>query len=357
MAGIVLEADGYPSNEDTQKYMHSWGMIANPEQGLHTERQVSWNTFLVMQYMKKVIEQTYLAGAFYFPTMYNDVVGVMLCVSSAASTTLSKLNVNTSMQIINNGIQRPEYLAFDAYFYAGLNVGNIRGFTDGMYEVFAAGTMEDVLEALAREAGITNWRELLHVEDGMLIYQGLRRLLNLLGVPVYVHVTSGLSWHKYAACDVYVSMHSPAMEIDECKPAWWLVCDPAPYPWDRYVPNQDEWFALYTWESYGQQERQLTNDYQVDLRIPRGVQEVCQIFEVNTPEDFRRMPAAQQRRILQLVRTSAPGMDLTTMMDRRWYTMTNGAMYGLTRAPHKGKGKSKEKGILAIMDERRRAKF
>ena len=32
------------------------------------------------------------------------------------------------MQIVQNGIPRPEFLAFNAYFYQGLNFGNIRGF-------------------------------------------------------------------------------------------------------------------------------------------------------------------------------------------------------------------------------------
>jgi hypothetical protein len=351
---FVLEDDGYPGRGVVEEYMKQWSMVANPEHGLHTSRRVSWNTLLVMNYMVKVHTQTYLAGAFYFPCIFKGLHGVMLCVSNHASTALSKLNVNTSMQIVNNGIQRPEFLVYDSYFYNGLNFGNIRGFTDSLYEGHKAGTMEDVLEVLAVEAGITNWREMLHVQDGMLVYQGLRRLLNTLGIAVYAHVTSGLSWHKYAACDVYVSIHSPATDIDECKPAWWLVCDPAPYPWERYVPNQEDWFALYSWEAHGQRERQLTNDYQVDLRIPRGVQEVCRVFGVNAPAEFLGLPAAQQRRMMTLVRQAAPGMDMASMMDRRMFTMTNAAMYGLTRAPHEGKGKGKGKGILPIMGDRRR---
>ena len=225
-----------------------------------------------------------------------------------------------------------------------------------VYQMFSAGTFENVLGTLAANAGIANWLEMLHVHDGMLIYQGLRILLNMLGIPVYAHVTSGLSWHKYASCDVYQSIHSPSMNVEDCRPSWWLVCDEQPYPWMRHVPKAEEWFALYSWEAYGQLERQLTNDYTVDLRIPRGVQEVCQVFGVSIPEEFRRMPADVQRRMRVLVRQTAPGIEWdAAMRDRRIFTMTEATMYGLMRAPHEGKGKGKRKGILPIIDARGRA--
>ena len=86
-----------------------------------------------MDWMLKVSANTYLAGAFYFPCIWTGLHGVMLCVSNAASTALSKVNANTGMQIVHNGIPRPEPLAFDAYFYEGMNFGNIRGFSDGVY--------------------------------------------------------------------------------------------------------------------------------------------------------------------------------------------------------------------------------
>ena len=98
----------------------------------------------------------------------------------------------------------------------------------------------------------------------------------------------------------------------------------------------------------------MTNDYTVDLRIPRGVQEVCQIFEVNTPDDFRRMPAHVQRRILAVMRQVAPGVDMAAMMDRRIYTMTDVATHGFTRALSEGQGKGKGKGILPLIDAPRR---
>ena len=173
--------------------MAKYLMQANPERGLYTDRQVSWNTLLGMDWMLKVSANTYLAGAFYFPCIWTGLHGVMLCVSNAASTALSKANANTCMQIVQNGIPRPEFLPFDAYFYDGMNFGNIRGFTNGMYPMFETGTFENVLGTLADTAGIANWLEVLHVQDGMLIYQGLRILLNMLGIAVYAHVTAGLS--------------------------------------------------------------------------------------------------------------------------------------------------------------------
>ena len=223
------------------------------------------------------------------------------------------------------------------------------------YPLRSLGTFEDVLRTLAANAGIADWLEMLHVEDGMLIYQGLRILLNNQGVPLYAHVSSGLSWHKYAACDVYQSFHSPYMDVDDSRPAWWLVCDEQPYPWMRWIPRAEDWCYLHSWVAYGQVERQLTNDYTVDLRIPRGVQEVCQIFAVNTPADFRRMPAQVQGRIVQVMRQVVPGVNIAAMMDRRIYSMTDAATYGLTRAPREGHGKGNGKGILPIMDVRRRA--
>ena len=115
MGNLVLEDDGYPSREQVEERMAKYLMQANPERGLYTDRQVSWNTLLVMDWMLKVSANTYLAGAFYFPCIWTGLHGVMLCVSNAASTALSKANANTCMQIVQNGIPRPEFLPFDAY--------------------------------------------------------------------------------------------------------------------------------------------------------------------------------------------------------------------------------------------------
>ena len=348
MAGHAVGADGFPTPYQVQECMDAYGMRPNPEDGLHGDRQVSRNTMLVTEWMRYVAANTYLAGAFYFPCQWMGVHGVLLAVSTAASSALSKTNASPCMQIVQNGIPRPEFLAFDAYFYQGLNFGNIRGFSDGMYRAFKVGTFEDALGALAATAGIGDWLQMLFVQDGMLIYQGLRDLLHAVGVPVYAHLTSGLSWHKYASLDVYLSIHSPGMDVEDCSPAWWLVCEERPYPWERYVPRAEDWFGLYSWEAYGQRERQLTNDYTVDLRIPRAAQDVCQTFGVHGPEDFRRMPEVFQRRMVELVRTAAPGVDWDAALSGRI------PMYGLTRVPHEGKGKGKGKGILPIMDARLR---
>ena len=130
MANIVWEDDGVPSLKDTEEYMDYWSIVDNPQEGVYTDRQVSWNMLLVMQYMMKLRMSTYLAGAFYFPCIWKGLMGVMLCVSTNASTALGKLNENTCMQIVQNGIPRPEFLQYCAYFYNGLHFGNIRGFTD-----------------------------------------------------------------------------------------------------------------------------------------------------------------------------------------------------------------------------------
>ena len=60
------------------------------------------------------------------------------------------------------------------------------------YPLRSLGTFEDVLRTLAANAGIADWLEMLHVEEGMVIYQGLRLLLNNLGIPLYAHVSSPL---------------------------------------------------------------------------------------------------------------------------------------------------------------------
>ena len=44
-------------------------------------------------------------GGFFFPCTYQGLVGVMLCVSKAASTALSKANTNTCMQYVRNGVR------------------------------------------------------------------------------------------------------------------------------------------------------------------------------------------------------------------------------------------------------------
>ena len=106
MAGLVLEDDGYPSREQVEERMAAYLMPENPHEGLYTDRQVSWNTLLVMNWMLKVSANTYITGAFYFPCIWTGLHGVMLCVSNAASTALSKANVNTCMQIVHDGIPR-----------------------------------------------------------------------------------------------------------------------------------------------------------------------------------------------------------------------------------------------------------
>ena len=60
------------------------------------------------------------------------------------------------------------------------------------------------------------------------------------------------------------------------------------------------------------------------------------------------MPEAFQRRMVELVRTAAPGVDWDAALSGRI------PMYGLTRVPREGKGKGKGKGILPIMDARLR---
>ena len=58
MANLALEDDGYPSREQVEERMAKYLMQANPERGLYTDRQVSWNTLLVMDWMLKVSANT-----------------------------------------------------------------------------------------------------------------------------------------------------------------------------------------------------------------------------------------------------------------------------------------------------------
>ena len=81
MAGLVLDDDSYPSREQVEERMAAYSTPANPEYGLYTDRQVSWNTCLVMDWVRRVSDNTYLAGAFHFPCLWGGVDGVMLCVS------------------------------------------------------------------------------------------------------------------------------------------------------------------------------------------------------------------------------------------------------------------------------------
>ena len=67
MAGLVLEADGYPSPQQVEERMGAYCMRANPGDALYGDRQLSGNTMLVLEWMLYVSSHTYLAGAFYFP--------------------------------------------------------------------------------------------------------------------------------------------------------------------------------------------------------------------------------------------------------------------------------------------------
>ena len=175
------------------------------------------------------------------------------------------------------GIQTPEWLAFAVYFYPGLVFGNLSGFADPAAKYL--GTLSEVFHRLCTQAGIANWRSHVFVGHGGWVYAGLRKLLQLLRIPVHSEVVSGLSYRRMASLDVFVATHTGAMGMEPPPMALWNASYDAK-DGITYFPKQDQWWYMPVWRSEGQGEWQVM-DYQVNLGMPAHVQRVLAIMDVH----------------------------------------------------------------------------
>ncbi len=178
-------------------------------------------------------------------------------------------------QLRMGGIQTPEWLAFAVYFYPGLAFGHLLGFRDPAAEYL--GTLSDVFHRLCTEAGIANWRRHVFVGHGGWVYAGLRKLLQLLGIPVHSEVVSGLSYRRMASLDVFVATHTASMGMEPPCMALWNASHDVKDGITLF-PKQDHWWHMPVWRSFGQSEYGNVMDYRVDLGMPAHVQGVLAVL-------------------------------------------------------------------------------
>ena len=197
------------------------------------------------------------------------------------------------------GIQTPEWLAFAVYFYPGLVFGNLLGFRDPAAKYL--GTLSEVFHRLCTQAGIANWRSHVFVGHGGWVYAGLRKLLQLLRIPVHSEVVSGLSYRRMASLDVFVATHTGAMGMEPPSMALWNASDDVK-DGITYFPKQDHWWHMPVWRSVGQADSWNLMDYQVDLRIPPHVQGVLAVMERHA----RTGDEVTRRRIGTMLRHLSP---------------------------------------------------
>ena len=120
MAGHWDEQSGEytPSFEEVDECMRRWGMPGGEENK-------------VFHWLKQLAENRSYATAVYFPFVWQAVMGVFLCLSTAESTRERASNGMVENQRRMGGIRTPEWLAFSVYFYPGLVFGNLLGFDRG----------------------------------------------------------------------------------------------------------------------------------------------------------------------------------------------------------------------------------
>ena len=269
-----------PGEQEVQERMRAWGIPAG-RQGI------------VFRWIKMLAESTWFATAVYFPCMWQGVAGLCLCLSSNASTRMSKENGDIQNQRNMGGIQYPEWLLFDVFFYPGLVFGNIDGFSNPRAQ--RIGTLEHVFDRLCNDTlRMAAWRQHVFVPDRGWVYAGMRTLMNILGIPVHAEVVSGLSYRRMASLDVFVAIQSNNMGVEPPGMALWNAQDDGQRG-INFLPRQDQWWYMPVWRPVGQVDSRFYMDYQVELSMPLAAQEVLAVMERNArtadEASWRRMSA------------------------------------------------------------------
>ena len=290
-----------PTPEEVHDSMRRWGTPAGEERKVY-------------YWLKQLAENRWYATAVYFPYVWQNVMGIYLCISTAESTRQCKANADVENQRRMRGIQIPEWMQFDVYFYPGLVFGNLFGFTNPAAEPL--GTLGNVLNRLFTNAGILDWRRHVNVAPGGWVYAGLRRLLQLLGIPVHAEVVSGISYRRMASLDVFVATHLGAMGIEPQPMMRWNVCHEVQDGIVQYFPKQDHWWHMPVWRPEGQYEHGNIMDYQVDLSMPPQLQDVLETYEGLA----RVADAPTRNRIVTMLGHIAPpvlphGLQLTALRE------------------------------------------
>lgn len=278
-----------------------------PSQQQVAQRMWDWNVprggeNAVFVWLKMLAESRWFATGIYFPAVWNGVMGVCLCVSTAASTRVSKANseVDENMKR-RGGIETPEWFAFDVFFYANLVFGNLHGFRDPEGRVL--GTLAYVLEQLSATAGIRDWTRDVFVRHGEWMYAGLRRILDRLRIRVHAEVVSGLSYRALMSLDVFIAIHAPSMGYEPQGMALWVAAgEPGVYP------TQDQWWHQDVYRPWGQSPHGNLMDYRLDLGITVQVPGVLAVFPLAATG-----PASASRR-MSIVLGHIPDVAIATRM-------------------------------------------
>ena len=282
-----------------------------------------------------------------FPTPWMGHAGVMVAVSTPASTRISKQNQMQVNRIIQGGIKAPEYLKFECYFYTGMVFGNVKDLHTGEYDPLDLGLFENVLEIMCEERGIEQWRQLVGMKDGEYFKEVMRRLLGVMRIPLWGEITSGLSYAGYAYLDVYHRILSPLMESPPEEIHFW-VYDAVSDPLMRRIPRQDQWWCFPVWECVGQSATVM--DWNLDMRIPMSLQKVLTDMGISQPEDLKVLPERERARALVLLKQVYPDPEVlltaTTEEQVRRIEFHRAQLLRVRMLQYKGKGKGKGRRML-----------
>jgi hypothetical protein len=238
MAGRLDPVTGeyYPSDDEVRYSMERWHTPPNHEA-------------YARRWLKQCGSERWFACGIFFPILWEGVKGVCLAVSSVMSTRQSKTNNDPDYQHSMGGIPEPEWLYFDAFFYAHAVFGNFSVFQDERLGK-PIGYLLHVFDTLCTARGIVAWKANLFVHPGQWVYSSMRYLLGQLGIPIHAEIVSGLSYRALATLDVFIAYHAAFMGTDPQKMAIWNV-SPEVGPEMKY-PRQDQWWWLPVWRSFGQ---------------------------------------------------------------------------------------------------------
>ena len=286
-----------------------------PSQQEVDQRMADWNVprggeNYVAVWLTSLAQSRWFATGLYFPAVWMGEAGLCLCVSTAASTRVSKANSEPDETMKRRGgIDTPEWLYYDVFFYAGLVFGNFHGFRDAGGRCL--GHLEYVLAQLSATAGIRDWSRDVFVRHGEWMYGGLRRIFDRLRIGIHAEVVSGLSYRALMCLDVFIGIHAPSLGYEPQGMALWVASgEPGVFP------TQDQWWYQDVFRSWGQSQYGNLMDYRLDLGITVQVPGVLSLFPLaapGPPSVSRRMsvvlghlPDAASRRMASVLVSRLP---------------------------------------------------
>ena len=230
------------SDADIQRYAVEWGMPV-PD-GLPLARE----------YAEVVRRDTYFATAMKVPFCMFGQKGIMMLLSTGASSNQAKLNYQEYEQRLP--ILTPHWMLYEVYWFPTLVLGNFKGITEARYSpTLLPGTFGEFLGQYFASKGVspTDWRRRYCQPREGYFRTSLRILLQQeFSVRYWMEIVAGRSWLAFRGLDVYVSYHS-AMSAPEQYAAWYLVNVEAD-PMHRYDRGPEDWYRCSVFVCVGQRE-------------------------------------------------------------------------------------------------------